>query len=119
MKYDNDDISPSECGDDDADYEILSKCVDPALKKLKQTARRNVNDVIQEEKLKSKLFVQENAAAQTPSKAIINKTNIREASKKANKMNKDELYDKLYSDLSSKEAKNYLKKVWTRKENYK
>ena len=38
---------------------------------------------------------------------------------KANKMNKDELYDKLYSDLSSKEAKNYLKKVWTRKENYK
>jgi len=34
-------------------------------------------------------------------------------------MNKDELYDKLYSDLSSKEAKNYLKKVWTRKENYK
>ena len=73
MKYDIDDISPSECGDDDADYEILSKCVDPALKKLKQTARRNVNDVIQEEKLKSKLFVQENAAAQTPSKAIINK----------------------------------------------
>ena len=53
------------------------------------------------------------------SKALINKTNIREASKKANKMNKDELYDKLYSDLSSKEAKNYLKKVWTRKENYK
>ena len=51
------------------------------------------------------------------SKALINKTNIREASKKANKMNKDELYDKLYSDLSSKEAKNYLKKVWTRKEN--
>ena len=53
------------------------------------------------------------------SKALINKTNIKEASKKANKMNKDELYDKLYSDLSSKEAKNYLKKVWTRKENYK
>ena len=53
------------------------------------------------------------------SKALINKTNIREASKKANKMNKDELYDKLYSDLSSKEAKNYLKKVWKRKENYK
>ena len=53
------------------------------------------------------------------SKALINKTNIREASKKANKMNKDELYDKLYSDLSSKEAKNYLKKVWIRKENYK
>ena len=53
------------------------------------------------------------------SKALINKTNIREASKKANKMNKDELYDKLYSDHSSKEAKNYLKKVWTRKENYK
>ena len=53
------------------------------------------------------------------SKALINKTNIREASKKANKMDKDELYDKLYSDLSSKEAKNYLKKVWTRKENYK
>ena len=53
------------------------------------------------------------------SKALINKTNIREESKKANKMNKDELYDKLYSDLSSKEAKNYLKKVWTRKENYK
>ena len=53
------------------------------------------------------------------SKALINKTNIREASKKANKMNKDELYDKLYSDLSSKEDKNYLKKVRTRKENYK
>ena len=53
------------------------------------------------------------------SKALINKKNIKEASKKANKMNKEELYDKLYSDLSSKEAKNYLKKVWTRKENYK
>ena len=49
----------------------------------------------------------------------INKKNIKEASKKANKMNREELYDKLYSDLSSKEAKNYLKKVWTRKENYK
>ena len=34
-------------------------------------------------------------------------------------MDKKELYDKLYTDLSSKEAKNYLKKVWTRKENYK
>jgi membrane-bound lytic murein transglycosylase C len=53
------------------------------------------------------------------SKALINKKNIKEASKKANKMNREELYDKLYSDLSSKEAKNYLKKVWTRKENYK
>ena len=71
MKYDIDDISPSECGDDDIDYEILSKCVDPALKKLKQTARRNVNDVIQEEKLKSKLFVQEMLLHKH--KAIINK----------------------------------------------
>ena len=53
------------------------------------------------------------------SKALIDKTNIKQAAKKANKMNKDELYDKLYSDLSSKEAKNYLKKVWKRKENYK
>jgi len=53
------------------------------------------------------------------SKALINKKNIKEASKKANKMNREELYDKLYSDLSSKEAKNYLKTVWTRKENYK
>ena len=53
------------------------------------------------------------------SKALINKKNIKEASKKANKMNREELYDKLYSDLGSKEAKNYLKKVWTRKENYK
>jgi len=53
------------------------------------------------------------------SKALIDKKNIREAAKKANKMNRDELYNKLYSDLSSKEAKNYLKKVWTRKENYK
>jgi len=53
------------------------------------------------------------------SKALINKKNIKEASKKANKMNREELYDKLYSDLSSKEAKNYLKQVWTRKENYK
>ena len=34
-------------------------------------------------------------------------------------MNKKELYDKLYTDLSSKEAKNYLKKGWTKKENYK
>jgi len=34
-------------------------------------------------------------------------------------MDRDELYDKLYTDLSSKEAKIYLKKVWTKKENYK
>ena len=53
------------------------------------------------------------------SKALIDKTNIKEASKKANKMGKKELYDKLYTDLSSKEARNYLKKVWTRKEKYK
>lgn len=53
------------------------------------------------------------------SKALVDKTNIKEASIKANKMDKDELYDKLYTDLSSKEAKNYLKKVWARKENYK
>ena len=53
------------------------------------------------------------------SKALIDKTNIKEASKKANKMDRDELYDKLYTDLSSKEAKNYLKKVWAKKENYK
>ena len=60
-----------------------------------------------------------NAGVGNVSKALIDKTNIKEASKKANKMNKDELYDKLYSDLKSNEAKNYLKKVWTRKENYK
>ena len=53
------------------------------------------------------------------SKALLNKVNIKEASKKANKMKRDELYNTLYSDLKSKEAKNYLKKVWTRKENYK
>ena len=53
------------------------------------------------------------------SKALVDQTNIRKASKKANKMDADELYDKLYTDLGSKEAKNYLKKVWTRKENYK
>ena len=34
-------------------------------------------------------------------------------------MDKKELYDKLYTDLSSKEARNYLKKVWARKEKYK
>ena len=53
------------------------------------------------------------------SKALIDKANIKEASKKANKMDRDELYDKLYTDLSSKEARNYLKKVWAKKENYK
>tara|TARA_B100001964_G_scaffold244081_1_gene324167 strand:+ start:202 stop:1488 length:1287 start_codon:yes stop_codon:yes gene_type:complete len=60
-----------------------------------------------------------NAGVGNVSKALIDKTNIKEASKKANKMNRDELYNKLYSDLKSNEAKNYLKKVWTRKENYK
>jgi len=60
-----------------------------------------------------------NAGVGNVSKALIDKTNIKEASKKANKMNRDELYNKLYSDLNSNEAKNYLKKVWTRKENYK
>ena len=45
--------------------------------------------------------------------------NNKEASIKANKMDRDELYDKLYTDLSSKEARNYLKKVWAKKENYK
>jgi len=53
------------------------------------------------------------------SKALVDKANIKKASKKANKMSTEELYDKLYTDLSSKEARNYLKKVWTRKENYK
>ena len=49
----------------------------------------------------------------------VDKKNIKEASKKANKMNREELYDKLYSELSSKEAKNNLKKGRTRKEIYK
>eukprot|EP00943_MAST-04B_sp_MAST-4B-sp1_P001295 g1295.t1 len=43
MKYELDEISPSECGDDTADYEILSKCVDPALKKLRQLGQKNNN----------------------------------------------------------------------------
>ena len=61
-----------------------------------------------------------NTISKYEDKAIIQRgLNIKEASKKANKMDRDKLYDKLYTDLSSKEAKNYLKKGWTKKENYK
>ena len=53
------------------------------------------------------------------SRALTNSTKISPAVKKVNKMSSQELYDTLLRDLKYEETRNYLKKVWERKEKYK
>jgi len=44
---------------------------------------------------------------------------LKSASKKANLLSAEEAYKKLVRDLKYEEARNYLKRVWERKEKYK
>jgi membrane-bound lytic murein transglycosylase C len=53
------------------------------------------------------------------SRALTNSTKIAPAVKKVNKMSSQELYNTLLRDLKYEETRNYLKKVWERKEKYK
>jgi len=43
---------------------------------------------------------------------------LKPASQKANSMTPDQLYNKLHKDLKYKEARDYLERVWTRKDKY-
>ena len=53
------------------------------------------------------------------SKTLSGTTKLKNASKSANNMTADELYIKLSKDLKYKEARDYLIRVWERKEKYK
>ena len=51
-------------------------------------------------------------------KALTGNTKLKAASKKANSMSPSQLYNKLHKDLKYKEARDYLERVWTRKDKY-
>ena len=51
-------------------------------------------------------------------KALTGKTKLKPASAKANSMTPKQLYNKLHKDLKYKEARDYLERVWTRKDKY-
>ena len=51
-------------------------------------------------------------------KALVNQAKLKPASQKVNSMSPDQLYNKLMKDLKYKEARDYLERVWTRKDKY-
>jgi membrane-bound lytic murein transglycosylase C len=51
-------------------------------------------------------------------RALTNEGKLKPASKKANSMSPDQLYKKLMKDLKYKEARDYLERVWSRKDKY-
>jgi membrane-bound lytic murein transglycosylase C len=51
-------------------------------------------------------------------KALVNKPKLKPAAQKANSMSPDQLYKKLMKDLKYKDARDYLERVWTRKDKY-
>ena len=51
-------------------------------------------------------------------KALVNEPKLKPASQKANSMSPDQLYNKLMKDLKYKEARDYLERVWSRKDKY-
>jgi len=51
-------------------------------------------------------------------KALVNEAKLKPASQKANSMSPDQLYKKLHKDLKYKEARDYLERVWSRKDKY-
>ena len=60
-----------------------------------------------------------NTGAGNVSKALTNDTKLRPAISKVNRMSSgSELYNTLINDLEYDETRNYLKKVWERKNKY-
>ena len=59
-----------------------------------------------------------NTGAGNVSKALTNTTKLSPAVKKVNRMSSKKLYTTLLRDLEYEETRNYLKKVWERKEKY-
>jgi membrane-bound lytic murein transglycosylase C len=51
-------------------------------------------------------------------KALTGKTKLKPASMKANSLTPKQLYNKLHKDLKYKEARDYLERVWTKKDKY-
>ena len=51
-------------------------------------------------------------------KALVNEAKLKPAAQKANSMSSKQLYEKLHKDLKYKEARDYLERVWSRKEKY-
>ena len=51
-------------------------------------------------------------------KALVNKPKLKPAGEKANSMSPDRLYETLIRDLKHKEARDYLERVWSRKDKY-
>ena len=59
-----------------------------------------------------------NTGAGNVARALTNKTKLKPATKRANQLGSDELYNTLLKDLKYEETRNYLKKVWARKDKY-
>ena len=59
-----------------------------------------------------------NTGAGNVAKALTNNTKLKPATKKANQLGSDKLYKTLLKDLKYEETRNYLKKVWARKDKY-
>ena len=59
-----------------------------------------------------------NTGAGNVAKALTNNTKLKPATKKANQLGSDALYKTLLKDLKYEETRNYLKKVWARKDKY-
>ena len=51
-------------------------------------------------------------------KALVNKPKLKPAGEKANSMSPDRLYETLIRDLEHNEARDYLERVWSRKDKY-
>ena len=59
-----------------------------------------------------------NTGAGNVARALTSKTKLKPATNKANQLGSDELYKTLLKDLKYEETRNYLKKVWARKDKY-
>ena len=85
------------------------------MKKIKDWYFENIND---EEKAYICSITAYNTGIGNVSITLCGKPRTNAAAKVVNKMDKADLYNKLVNDLKYEEARNYLKRVWDRKNKY-
>ena len=86
------------------------------LGKIRHQYFKGIND---DEKALMCTVAAYNTGAGNVSRALTNTTKLSPAVKKVNQMSSNKLYNTLLRDLEHEETRNYLKKVWERKEKYK
>ena len=85
------------------------------LSKIRHTYFKSIKD---NEKAYLCVIPAYNTGIGNVAKALTGNTKLKAASKKANSMSPTQLYNKLHKDLKYKEARDYLERVWTRKDKY-